>query len=59
MEFELLIEAEQAIKLGTISVEGIFLRLEKWRSETRCLRKGENKSEAWVRVVGLLISLWE
>ena len=59
MEFELLIEAEQAIKLGSISVEGIFLRLEKWRPEMGCLREGEDKSEAWVRVVGLPVSLWE
>ena len=59
MEFELLIEAGQAIKLGSISVGGIFLHLEKWRSETRYLREGENKSEAWVWVVGLPVSLWE
>ena len=59
MEFELLIEAEQVIKLGSISVGGIFLRLEKWRPKTGCLREGENKSEAWVRVVGLPVSLWE
>ncbi|RVW30350.1 hypothetical protein CK203_103733 [Vitis vinifera] len=52
-------KAEQAIKLGSISVRGIFLRLEKWRPETGCLREGENKSEAWVRVVGLPVSLWE
>ena len=59
MEFELLIKAEQAINFGSISVGGIFLSLEKWRSETRCLREGENKSEAWVRVLGLPVSLWE
>ena len=59
MEFELLTEAEQAFKLGSISVGGIFLRLEKWRPETGCLREGENNSEAWVWVVGLPVSLWE
>ena len=59
MEFELLIEAEQATNFGSISVGGIFLHLEKWRSETRYLREGENKSEAWVRVIGLPVSLWE
>ena len=59
MEFELLTEVEQATKLGSISVGGIFLRLEKWRLETGCLREGENNSEAWVRVVGLPVSLWE
>ena len=59
MEFELLKEVEQATKLGSISVGGIFLRLEKWRPETGCLRERENNSEAWVQVVGLLVSLWE
>ena len=59
MEFELLKEVEQATKLGSISVGGIFLRVEKWRPETGCLRERENNSEAWVRVVGLLVSLWE
>ncbi|RVW59506.1 hypothetical protein CK203_115576 [Vitis vinifera] len=59
MEFELLTEVEQATKLGSISVGGIFLRLEKWRPETGCLRERENNSEAWVRVVGLPVSLWE
>ncbi|KAL6326002.1 hypothetical protein AAG906_038494 [Vitis piasezkii] len=48
MEFEFLTEAEQVSKLGSISFGGLFLRLEKERS-----------SEAWVRVVGLPVSLWE
>ena len=59
MEFEYLTEAEQVSKLGSISFGGLFLRLEKWRPETGCLREGEKSSEAWVRVIGLPVSLWE
>ena len=59
LEFELLIEAEKALKLGSILVGGLLLRLEKWKPKTRCLLEGEKKSEAWVRVVGLLVSLWD
>ena len=59
MEFEFSAEAEQASKFGSISFEGLFLRLEKWRPETGRLREGERSSEAWVRVVGLPVSLWE
>ena len=59
MEFEFPAEAEQASKFGSISFEGLFLRLEKWRPETGRLREGERSSEAWVRVVGLPVSLWE
>ena len=58
MEFELLTKVEQVSKLGSISVGGIFLRLEKWRPETGCLREWEKSSEAWVRVVSLPVSLW-
>ena len=58
MEFEFLIEAEQVSKLGSISFGGLFLRLEKWRPETGCLREWEKSSEAWVRVVSLPVSLW-
>ena len=59
LEFELLIETEKALKLGSILVGGTLLRLEKWRPETGCLMEGEKKSEAWVRVVGLPVSLWD
>ncbi|KAL6330900.1 hypothetical protein AAG906_009328 [Vitis piasezkii] len=59
MEFELPAEAEQVSKIGSISFGGLFLRLEKWRPETGCLKEGERSNEAWVRVVGLPVSLWE
>ena len=59
LEFELLAEAEKALNLGRILVGGFFLRLEKWSPETGCLMEGEKKSEAWVRIVGLPVSLWD
>ncbi|RVW66264.1 hypothetical protein CK203_065874 [Vitis vinifera] len=40
-------------------VRGSPLSLEKWRPERRCLQEGEKRSEAWVRILGLLVSLWE
>ena len=59
LEFELLAKAEKALNLGRTSVGGLFLRLEKWRPETGCLLEGEKMSEAWVRIVGLPISVWD
>ncbi|RVX03048.1 hypothetical protein CK203_016707 [Vitis vinifera] len=59
MEFEFPAEADKASKIGSISFGGFFLRLEKWKPETGCLREGERSREAWVRVVGLPVSLWE
>ncbi|KAL6322027.1 hypothetical protein AAG906_003170 [Vitis piasezkii] len=59
MEFEIPAEAEQASKMGSILLGGVALRLEKWSPETGCLKEGERSNEAWVRVVGLPVSLWE
>ncbi|RVW95784.1 LINE-1 retrotransposable element ORF2 protein [Vitis vinifera] len=59
MEFEIPAEAEQASKMGSILLGGVELRLEKWTPETGCLKEGERSNEAWVRVVGLPVSLWE
>ena len=59
MEFEIPAEAEQASKMGSILLGGVELRLEKWTPERGCLKKGERSNEAWVRVVGLPVSLWE
>ncbi|RVW33489.1 hypothetical protein CK203_096597 [Vitis vinifera] len=38
---------------------GVDLRLEKWNPETGCLKEGERSNEAWVRVVGLPVSMWD
>ena len=59
MEFEIPAEAEQASKMGNILLGGVDLCLEKWNPETGCLKEGERSNEAWVRVVGLPVSLWE
>ena len=57
LEFELLAEAKKALNYGKISVGGLLLRLEKWSPETGCLVEEEKRSEAWVRIVGLPVSL--
>ena len=59
LEFELLAEAEKALNLRRTSVGGFLLCLEKWRPKTGCLLEGEKRSEAWVRIVGLPVSLWD
>ena len=59
IKFEFLTEVEKALKIGGISVGGSLLHLEKWRSELGCLMDGEKMNEAWVRIVGLPVSLWD
>ena len=59
LEFEVLAEVEKALKIGGFSCGGSTLSLEKWRPERGCLLEGEKRSEAWVRIVGLPVSLWE
>ncbi|KAJ9700790.1 hypothetical protein PVL29_006215 [Vitis rotundifolia] len=59
MEFEILAEAEKILKTGKISVGGVHMRLEKWRRETGCQMEGERIGEAWVRIVGLPVVLWD
>ena len=59
LEFEVLAEAKKALKIGGFSCAGSPLSLEKWRPERGCLLEGEKRSEAWVRIVGLPVSLWE
>ena len=59
LEFELKIEAEKALKDGVISVNGFGMRLEKWSQRTGCLMEEEKEREAWVRILGLPISLWD
>ncbi|RVX02423.1 hypothetical protein CK203_031204 [Vitis vinifera] len=40
-------------------VPGVSLNLQKWRPECGCLQEGNKRSEAWVRVLGLPVSMWE
>ncbi|RVW65781.1 hypothetical protein CK203_007244 [Vitis vinifera] len=58
LEFELVNEAEKALVDGEIEVEGFVMRLEKWSQRTGSLSEEEKEGEAWVRIVGLPISLW-
>ncbi|KAJ9692950.1 hypothetical protein PVL29_011872 [Vitis rotundifolia] len=59
MEFEILAEVEKILKTGKISVGGVHMRLEKWSRETGCQMEGERIGEAWVRIVGLPVVLWD
>lgn len=59
LEFKMVVEAEKALNLGGILVGKTLLRLEKWSPRMGCLLEGEKKNEAWVRIVGLPISLWD
>ena len=59
LEFEVMAEAEKALKAGEVSIGGFFMQLEKWSQMTGCLMEEEKEKEAWVRIVGLPISLWD
>ena len=59
LEFEMIVEAEKTLNMGGILVGKTFLRLEKWNPRAGCLLEREEKNEAWVRIVGLPISLWD
>ncbi|RVW96968.1 hypothetical protein CK203_032366 [Vitis vinifera] len=51
-------KAEKALDIAEISVGGFVIRLEKWSPRSGCLMEEEKVREAWVRIVGLPISLW-
>ena len=59
LEFESLGEAKRVLTSGKRSFGGIQLRLERWSPRTGCLVEGEKRSEAWVKIIGLPISLWD
>ena len=58
LEFELITEAVKALDMAEISVGGFVIQLEKWSPMSGCLMEEEKEREAWVRIVGLPISLW-
>ena len=58
MEFEIVEEAKRVLASGVRSVGGIQLGLEKWSPNFGCSLEGEDSKEAWVRILGLPISLW-
>ncbi|RVX23248.1 hypothetical protein CK203_000494 [Vitis vinifera] len=57
-EFELVSEAERVLARGKRKVLGSVLVLERWHPEVGCFSNGVFANEAWVRVVGLPLHLW-
>ncbi|RVX14299.1 hypothetical protein CK203_017270 [Vitis vinifera] len=57
LEFEKAEEAEKVLASGERLVGGIQMGLEVWSPKFGCAPEGENRKEAWVRIVGLPISL--
>ena len=58
LEFELVEEARSVLASGKRSVGGLQMGLERWSPKFGCSTEGEARNEAWVRILGLLISLW-
>ena len=58
LEFENLEEARRVVSSGSCALEGTQVRLEHWSPRSGCWAEGEERKEAWVRIVGLPISLW-
>ena len=58
LEFEFVEEAKRVLVFGKRSVGGIQMGLECWNPRFGCLEEGELRNEAWVRILGLPISLW-
>ncbi|RVX02954.1 hypothetical protein CK203_023309 [Vitis vinifera] len=58
LEFEKVEEAKRVLASGARLVGGIQMGLEVWSPKFGCAPEGENRKEAWVRIVGLPISLW-
>ena len=51
-------EARNVLASGKRSVGGLQMGLERWSPKSRCSTEGEARNEAWVRILGLPISLW-
>ena len=58
LEFEFVEEAKCVLTSGKRSVGGLQVGLERWSPRTGCLEEGETRNEAWVKILGLPISLW-
>ena len=52
LEFEKVEEAKRVLASGARLVGGIQMGLEVWSPKFGCAPEGENKKEAWVRIVG-------
>ena len=58
LEFEFVEEAKRVLTSGKWSMGGIQVDMELWNPRYGCLEEGEIREEAWVRIMGLPISLW-
>ena len=51
-------EAKRVLAAGVRSVGGTQLGLEMWSPRFGCSAEDEDRKDAWVRILGLPISLW-
>ncbi|RVW44704.1 hypothetical protein CK203_081810 [Vitis vinifera] len=58
LEFEMVEEARRVLAAGVRAVGGIQLGLEMWSPSFGCCAEEEDRNDAWVRILGLPISLW-
>ena len=58
LEFEFVEEARNVLAFGKRSVGGIQIGLERWSPKFGCSTEREARNKAWVRILGLPISLW-
>ena len=58
LEFEKVEEAKRVLASGARLVGEIQMGLEVWSPKFGCASEGEDRKEAWVRILGLPISLW-
>ena len=59
LEFEFLDEAKRTLFSGERMMGGLHLRLEKWCPRSGCRDEEELRNEAWVKIVGLPVSMWD
>ena len=58
LEFEYVGEAKRVLSSGNRLVGGVQLGLERWSPRCGCEEEGGSRKEAWVKILGLPISLW-
>lgn len=59
LEFEFVGKVKRVLTSRKRLVGGLQLGLERWSLKTDCLEECEIRNEAWVKIVGLPISLWD
>ena len=58
LEFEMVEEAKRILAAGVRAIGGIQLGLEMWSPSYGCCTEDKEGNVAWVRILGLPISLW-